>query len=55
MCTAYLRLGTTGVEWMTEKLEETSICVQWGAFYLLIAHLFATQIVRGTKELVVLL
>jgi len=28
---------------------------KWGAFYLLIAHFFATQIMGGIKELVVLL
>jgi hypothetical protein len=28
---------------------------QWGAFYLFIANFFATQIIGGTKELVVLL
>jgi len=28
---------------------------QWGAFYLLIANFFTTQIKGGTKELVVLL
>jgi len=28
---------------------------QWGAFYLFIAYFFATQIIGGAKELVVLL
>jgi len=28
---------------------------QWGAFYLFIANFFATQIIGGAKELVVLL
>jgi len=28
---------------------------QWGAFYLFIDDFFATQIIGGTKELVVLL
>jgi len=28
---------------------------QWGAFYLFIANFFATQIMGGAKELVVLL
>jgi hypothetical protein len=28
---------------------------QWGAFYLFIADFFATQIIGGAKELVVLL
>ncbi len=28
---------------------------QWGAFYLFIADFFATEIIGGTKELVVLL
>jgi len=28
---------------------------QWGAFYLFIADFFATQIMDGTEELVVLL
>jgi len=28
---------------------------QWGAFYLLIADFFATQIIGGAKELVILL
>jgi len=27
--------------------------LQWGAFYLFIANLFATQIIGGAKELVV--
>jgi len=32
------------------------ICyAQWGAFYLFIADFFATQIIGGAKELVVLL
>jgi len=29
--------------------------MQWGTFYLLIAVFFATQIIGGAKELVVLL
>jgi len=28
---------------------------QWGAFYLFIANFFATQIIGGAKDLVVLL
>jgi len=28
---------------------------EWGAFYLFIANFFATQIIGGVKELVVLL
>jgi len=31
------------------------VSVQWGAFYLFIANFFATQIIGGAKELVVLL
>jgi len=29
--------------------------IQWGAFYLFVADFFATQIIGGAKELVVLL
>jgi hypothetical protein len=31
------------------------IFTQWGAFYFFIANFFATQIIGGAKELVVLL
>jgi len=31
------------------------VLLQWGAFYLCIANFFATQIIGGAKELVVLL
>jgi len=35
-----------------ELAKQTS---QWGAFYLFIVYFFATQIIGGAKELVVLL
>jgi len=35
--------------------ENDFYCQKWGAFYLFIANFFATQILGGIKELVVLL
>ncbi len=37
------------------KKVEKHWCSEWGSFYLLIADFFATQIIGGAKEFVVLL
>jgi len=39
----------------TLSLSHTHTQTKWGAFYLFIADFFATQIIGGDKELVVLL
>jgi len=43
---------TVGVD---RKVINILVRIQWGAFYLFITNFFATQIIGGTKELVVLL
>jgi hypothetical protein len=39
----------------TKMSYKVSMVDQWGSFYLFIADFFATQIIGGDKELVVLL
>jgi hypothetical protein len=36
-------------------VESGRMLMKWGAFYLFIANFFATQIIGGAKELLVLL